>query len=142
MAINAQRRATCEEFHERHPCAPHVDGLCLRVGVPEDFGCHIVERSCETRGLFRDPGRPPEVAGHQRAITSKQYLFVLSPCQVATRLGLCVVEKGTTSAQIHACENVARFLNNIEITRDDAARIRRATAHRPDCSDCRTCGCQ
>ena len=33
VVINAQRRATCEEFHERHPCAPHVDGLCLSVGV-------------------------------------------------------------------------------------------------------------
>ena len=72
VVINAQRRATCEEFHERRPCAAHVDGLCLRVGVPEDFGCHIVERSCETRGLNRDPRRPPEVADPQPAIPGKQ----------------------------------------------------------------------
>ena len=35
VVINGQRRATCEEFHELHLCAPHVDGLCLSVGVPE-----------------------------------------------------------------------------------------------------------
>ena len=35
VVINARRRATCEEFHELHLCAPHVDGLCLNVGVPD-----------------------------------------------------------------------------------------------------------